>query len=94
MKSGFLVLLLACGALAACHHVQEDMSDSAIKARVMRSLQTDPGIDLSRISVDVTMANVTVSGIIASDEQRDRIRRLARHADGVDEVSLNLFVQP
>ncbi|MCX5788263.1 MAG: BON domain-containing protein [Elusimicrobia bacterium] len=94
MKKVWAVCLLA-AAFAACHaYVAEDMTDPAIKARVIHHFKADPELDLSKVDVDVHAGVVTLSGIARSEEQREKMRRIAAHQHGVDQVDVNLFVAP
>jgi len=59
-----------CRAFAACHaYVAEDLTDPAIKARVIHHFKADPELDLSKVDVDVHAGVVTLSGIARSEEQ-------------------------
>lgn len=89
----WVVTVLA--ALTGCRQYwNEDMSDGAIKARVIHALKADPALDISKVVVDVHAATVTLSGLVQTEEQLDQIRRLARHQHGVDQVDCNLLVAP
>lgn len=90
-----LLPLLLVLAFSACRRYwNEDVSDPAIKARVIHALKADPKLDISHVSIDVHAATVTLSGIAKSDEQRDRMTRLSRHQHGVEQVDNNLIVVP
>ena len=94
MKTVRLALLLVLGA-AGCHsYFAEDLTDPGIKARVIHEFKAYPDLDLSKVDVDVHAGVVTLSGIAKSEEQRDKMRRIARHQRGVDQVDVNLFVSP
>ncbi|MBI5202007.1 MAG: BON domain-containing protein [Elusimicrobia bacterium] len=91
------VLLAFCAflALSGCRQYwNEDLSDPAIKARVIHAFKADSALDISHVDIDVHAGTVTLSGIAKSDEARERMRRLARHQHGVDQVDNNLIVVP
>ena len=88
-------LALALLAAAGCRQYwNEDMSDPAIKARVVHSFKADPALDISHVDIEVHAGTVILSGIAKSEDQRERMRRLARNQHGVDEVDNNLIVVP
>lgn len=87
-----LLLLLA---VAGCRRYwNEDMSDPAVKARVLHELKADPSLDLSRVVIDVHVGTVTLSGIVRTEEERDRLRRVARRVRGAEQVDVNVVVVP
>ncbi|MBI3289572.1 MAG: BON domain-containing protein [Elusimicrobia bacterium] len=93
----FLLVLLAAWSLSAsaCRSAQvdEDLSDSATKARVEAVLRGRKDLDLTYVTVDVTMGVATLSGIVPSPEQLRVIRKLAATVRGVDQVLNNLVIQ-
>lgn len=90
-----LALLVFLTALTGCRHYWNvDMTDPAIKARVLHAFKADPAHDASRVAVDVHAGTVTLSGIVTSDETKDKLRRLAHHQRGVEQVDNNLIVIP
>lgn len=94
MKRALLTLLVL-GGLAGCRRYwNEDLSDPAIKARVLHELKADPSLDLSKVDISVHAGTVTISGIVREDEDRARIRRVARRVRGVDQVDVNVVVVP
>lgn len=94
MKRALLLVWAVVAATGCRQYWNEDLSDPAIKARVIHAFKADPALDLSKVVIDVHAGTVTLSGIAKSDEQRDRLRRLARHQHGVDQVDNNLIVVP
>ena len=94
MKTASFVLVLAFAAAGCRQYLNVDVSDPAIKARVLHEFKADPELDLGKVDVDVHAGVVTLSGIARSEEQREKLRRMARHTRGVDQVDVNLFVAP
>ena len=87
--------VLAVLAFAGCRqYLNEDLSDPAIKARVIHAFKADPALNISHVDIDVHAGTVTLSGIAKSEEQRDQMRRLSRHQHGVDHVDVNLIIVP
>ena len=59
MRKAWALCLLA-AALAGCHsYFAEDLTDPAIKARVLHEFKADPELDLSKVDVDVHAGVVT-----------------------------------
>jgi len=93
-RPGLLALVLVLAGLCACtRSVQPvDTSDSGIKARLEFSLHSQPELDLKYLSIDVNSGVVTLSGLVGSYEDRDKIALIARRTKGVDQVIVNLIV--
>lgn len=68
------------------------MADAEVTARVKTKLTTDPEINPFRIDVDTLDGKVTLSGMVASERQREEAQRLAEGTEGVVEVVNNLEV--
>ncbi|MBI4423027.1 MAG: BON domain-containing protein [Elusimicrobia bacterium] len=95
MKRALPVLLAALGLLAGCvSGRQQDMTDPAVKARLLHQLKGRPHLDLTRLDIDVHVGVVTVAGLVKSQEQKEEIRRVARRVRGVDQVNVNVVVEP
>jgi osmotically-inducible protein OsmY len=82
-------------ALAACaHQVQEvDDSDPAVKARIESALKGSSEIDIRYVTVDVERGTATISGLVNSIDQLQRIGNIIKRVHGVDTVMNNLAVQ-
>ena len=88
------VLLLSGTACAPDVYRQRQNDDPAIKAQVVRKLRSvSPEVDLSKVDVDVHVGVVTLSGLVATDDERDSLRDAARRVSGVQQVVVNLLVQ-
>ena len=88
------LLLLAVLAAGCSGEIQpEDDSDPAIKARIQLSLQGRKDVDARFVTIDVTNALVTISGIVPSSDQIQIIDRIAKRTPGVDSVMDNLVIQ-
>lgn len=90
-----LPALLLLASLAACFRsTQEvDYSDPALRARIESALQAEPELELKYVSLDVHDRVVTVSGLVPSWNQKQRIYTIVRDTRGVDQVVLNLIIQ-
>lgn len=90
-----LAALLLLATLSACFRsTQEvDYSDPALKARIDSALQAEPELELKYVSLDVHERVVTVSGLVSSWNQKQRIYTIVRDTRGVEQVVLNLLIQ-
>lgn len=94
MKRALLALLVL-GTLSGCRRYwNEDLSDPAIKARVLHELKADPSLDLSKVDISCHAGTVTVSGLVREDDDKARIRRIVRRVRGVEQVDVNVVVVP
>ena len=92
------MLGLSCINLAACQSmtgktVEQSMDDAAIGTRVQGKLTADKVSNFSRIDVDTDRNVVTLSGVVATPEDKARAERLAREVFGVTKVNNNLQIQ-
>jgi hyperosmotically inducible protein len=70
-----------------------NVDDAAITASVKSTLVADKVSSLTRVDVDTTNGVVSLNGVVASAEQKDRAQQLAGRVDGVKKVINNLQVQ-
>ena len=88
------VSALAAGGCASFHELTDaDLTDPGIKARIIHRLKGEEKIDVSKVEFDVHFGVLTMSGLVASYEDRDRIISIARRARGVRQIVANLIVQ-
>jgi hyperosmotically inducible protein len=69
------------------------VDDSTITASVKSKLVADKAANFTRIDVDTTNRVVSLSGIVASPEQKTRAAQLAMQVNGVRRVENNLQIQ-
>jgi hyperosmotically inducible protein len=67
--------------------------DTTITAKVKAALIAEPGLKSTDINVDTKEATVTLSGIVASNELRDKAKQIASSTNGVKNVVDNLVVK-
>ena len=65
---------------------REVLNDAAVTARVKAKLLAGPRINTLKIDVETTGGQVTLSGKVASAEQRSEAEILASQADGVKSI--------
>ena len=70
--------------------VREVMDDAAVTAKVKAMLVADPEVRALHIDVDTLDGRVTLSGKVASEDQKAEAEKLASLTEGVKEV-LNLI---
>lgn len=68
------------------------VDDATITASVKSKLVAEKTANLTRIDVDTTNQVVTLTGIVASADQKARAEHLARQVEGVKSVKNNLQV--
>ncbi len=97
----FIAILLA--APAACTGTRlgmntgvttEAFTASELIARIKTVLLNDPVVGTRRIDVHVQNSDVTLTGRVASAEERDRAVHLTRGVEGVRSVKSELAIQP
>lgn len=86
-----LLVLSGCTAMTG-QTAGEYWDDSTITASVKRSLSAETTANFTRIDVDTTNQVVTLTGIVASAEEKAKAAQLARQVDGVKSVNNNLQV--
>jgi len=62
------------------------MSDSALTAKIKSKMALDDHVEARAIDVDTSHAIVTLTGVVASESERDRAVGLARETSGVTRV--------
>ena len=70
------------------------LEDGRISAAVRTALLNDPELGLRRITVEVRMGVVTLSGVVRTLEEVQRAERLARNVAGVRELKSVLRIEP
>jgi osmotically-inducible protein OsmY len=70
------------------------LEDGRISAAVRTVLLNDPELGLRRITVEVRMGVVTLSGAVRTLEEVQRAERLARSVAGVRELKSVLRIEP
>jgi len=69
------------------------LSEGALTTKIKSKMALDDHVKARSISVDTEGSVVTLSGIVRSNEERDRAVRLARDTDGVTKVVDKLEVK-
>jgi hyperosmotically inducible periplasmic protein len=81
---------------SACRTTQDpasQASDARIESVVKANLAKDVRLStLTNIEVDVVRGEVTLSGLVANDDQKDRAEQVAENVRGVRKVRNNLQV--
>jgi hyperosmotically inducible protein len=75
-------------------HASGGIDDAAVTARVQSRYFLDDRIKARRIAVDTRGGVVTLSGEVASEDERAQALLLARTTDGVQRVEDTLMVRP
>lgn len=88
---GAMGLLLAFAAARPQAFPQVKISDDALRDRIEHRLQIDPAVRKYDVRVKVDDGDVTLSGSVASKEQKDEAERLAKLA-GVDDIDNRIAV--
>jgi hyperosmotically inducible protein len=72
--------------LDAAGKLGDTMSESALTAKIKSKMALDDHVNARAINIDTAGAVVTLSGRVASKDERDRALRLARDTAGVTRV--------
>lgn len=70
----------------------EKMNDEIIRQKVMDGLNHDPGIDTSKIEVQVKNSVVILKGGIDTENEKMLSERIARSIEGVSKVENHLHI--
>jgi hyperosmotically inducible periplasmic protein len=84
------VCLLAGLVLAA----DKPVSDDVISDQVKMKLDADPVVKGGALGVDAKGGVVTLTGVVATEKQKDRAAKIAGKVKGVKQVVNNLTVAP
>lgn len=88
----FALLLLLSLVLTAVFAADKSVSDDTISDQVRLRLASDPDVGARAIEVQVTNGEVTLSGKVRSDRQRDKAGKLAKKVKGVTRLDNKLVV--
>jgi hyperosmotically inducible protein len=77
----------------AAGKVGDTMSDSALTAKIKSKMVLDDNVKARGIDVDTSGTIVTLTGLVRSADERDRVVRLARETAGVTKVVDKLRVR-
>ena len=87
------ILLIATVALACGCATFDPLEDTRIESEVKAQLVGEKSANLTRLGVVSREGTVTLSGAVASDEQRTRAETLAKGVSGVPRVENVLTVR-
>ena len=96
MLSGFPILLMAAGCKTMTGQTAgHNLDDTALTAAVKAQLATKDRVGtLTRIAVTTVESTVFLSGILPTQEEKDRAEAIARGVDGVKSVVDNIELRP
>ena len=69
------------------------MNDDIIRQKVMDGLNKDPGIDTSKIEVQVNNGEVILKGRADTEDEKMLSEKIARSVEGVTKVENHLHVE-
>jgi hypothetical protein len=78
---------------AGANSAQRALADGTLTTKIKSKMALDDTIEAARIDVDTTGGAVTLSGVVASEAQRQRALQLARETKGVTSVTDRLVVR-
>ena len=90
-----LALTALSAALGACFPPalsEAEMSDSGIRSRLEAGLHAHRDLDISKVSIDVHLRVVTISGLVPSYNDRRIIESVVRATAGIEQSVVNLVV--
>jgi hyperosmotically inducible protein len=68
------------------HKAGDKLQESALTAKIKAKMALDDNVNARAINVDSAGSVITLSGVVASSEQRQRAVRLASETEGVTRV--------
>ena len=71
----------------------EKMNDEIIRQKVMDSLNKDPGIDTSKMDVQVKNSEVILKGRADTENEKMLSEKIARSVEGVTRIENHLHVE-
>lgn len=77
----------------AANEARRALTDAQVTAKIKAKLALDDSVKALDVDVDTTGPTVTVSGVVGSTAQRDRVLQLARETAGVTTVVDRLRVR-
>jgi osmotically-inducible protein OsmY len=77
---------VAAKASVAATKVGGKMTDGALTAKIKSKMALDDHVNGRAIDVDTSSSVVTMTGVVASADERERAARLARDTEGVTQV--------
>lgn len=93
-SAALAVSLVACANRPGERSAGEVFDDTAILAKTKAALVKDPDIKGTQIDVDVNRGEVTLTGIVRSEEERKKVLQTVWGVKGVKGVQTDLKVQP
>jgi hyperosmotically inducible protein len=70
----------------AAGQARQALNEGTLTAKIKAKMALDDSVKALDIDVDTVGATVTLSGVVATDGQRQRALQLARETDGVKQV--------
>ena len=70
----------------AAGHISETVSDAALTAKIKSKMALDDHVKARAINVDTSNGVTTLSGVVASKDERKRAVQLARDTEGITRV--------
>jgi hyperosmotically inducible protein len=84
--AGKIASTAADGARDAAGKLGDTVSDSALTAKIKSKMALDDHVKARAINVDTSAGVVTLSGVVASGDERKRAVQLARDTEGITRV--------
>ena len=77
----------------AADQARRAITDGSLTAKIKAKMALDDSVKALSVDVDTTGSTVTVSGVVESAAQRDRVLQLARETAGVTQVVDRLTIR-
>jgi len=74
--------------------VEEYVDDAAITAKIKAGILKDPALKVLEIGVTTTNGVVELSGVVGSQKNIDKAKKIARKVKGVKSVESTLVIRP
>jgi hypothetical protein len=78
----------------AAHRTGDQLQEGGLTAKIKAKMALDDHVNARAIDVDSADSVVTLTGVVASEDQRQRALRLAKDTEGVTRVVDKLQIKP
>lgn len=74
--------------------VEKAWDDASLTTKVKSALASDEGLSTLMLNVDSNKGDVTITGTVKTDAEKDSVERVAKQVEGVKAVHNRVVVKP
>jgi hyperosmotically inducible protein len=93
-QSCLLALVVLAAACAGNTAINRSIDDATISTQVKTALLNEPGVPFTRIDVDTAQGVVTLTGVVRSKDEEQKVIAISRKVKGVRDVRSSLRIAP